>query len=53
MALTKRLYLPIVLVVIAAALVLFRTGDGSTLIGDTSVSGNEVAGDVSEPDDRD
>lgn len=50
---TKRLFLPIILVIIATALVLFRTGDGCALIGDTLVSGDEVAGYTRETDDRD
>jgi hypothetical protein len=53
MTLTKRLFLPIILVIVATALVLFRTGDSCTLIGDTRVSGDEVAGHTSETDDRD
>ena len=50
---SKRLFLPITLVIMSAALVLFGLGDSSTLVGDTSVSDSEVAGSVSEPGDRD
>ncbi len=50
---TKRLLLPIILVIMLTGLVLFGPGDTNTLVGDTSVSDNGVAGNVSEPDDRD
>ena len=45
--------LPIILVIMSAALVLFGLGDGNTRVGDTSVSDNEVAGGAGETDDRD
>ena len=51
--LANRLFLPIILVIMSAALVLFGPGDGNTLVGDTSVSDNEVTSSVSETDDRD
>ncbi len=41
MMLAKRLFLPIILVIISAAVVLFGSGGSITLIGDTSVSGME------------
>jgi len=50
---SKRLFLPFILVIMSAALVLFGLGDSSTLVGDTSVSSNEAAGSVSETDNRD
>jgi len=49
--LPKRLLLPIIIVMILAALVLFRTGHRCALVGGTSVPGNDVAASVSETDD--
>ena len=51
--LANRLFLPIILVIMSAALVPFGLGDSGTLVGDTSVPSNEVASSASETDDRD
>ncbi len=51
--LAKRLFLPITLVIMSAALVLFGSGDSKTLVGDTGVSDNKVGSNVGQPDGRD